>query len=82
MKKSTLSLLTFVALFGVATGCASTARTAEGKGRQQGWDRNTKRAGEKRRGWDNQAKLARRGRSALHEGDEDCHLQRQLRVSL
>ena len=36
MKKNTLSLLTFVALFGVATGCASTARTAEGKGGSKG----------------------------------------------
>ena len=30
MKNSTLSLLTVVALLGVATGCTSTARTAEG----------------------------------------------------
>jgi hypothetical protein len=36
MKKSTLSMLTFVALFGVATGCASTARTAEEKGGSEG----------------------------------------------
>lgn len=36
MKKSTLSLLTLVALCGVATGCASTARTAEGKGGSTG----------------------------------------------
>jgi|RhiMethySRZTD1v2_1073278.scaffolds.fasta_scaffold129490_1 hypothetical protein len=36
MKKSTRSLLTLVALFGVATGCASTARIAEGKGGSKG----------------------------------------------
>src|SRR4029078_3845299 len=36
MKKSTLSLFTFVALLGVATGCTSTARTAEGKGGSKG----------------------------------------------
>ena len=36
MKKSTLSMLIVVALFSVATGCASTARTAEGKGGSKG----------------------------------------------